>query len=688
MPINLNPRVKELLEWHGHARGGVHVPFQVGSNPFGSTIPTNIVSKLRNLAASIALGSGKEPRWIFLVGGPGNGKSETVQDFLVHLDDALGLGGGLCAHLTQKFGGGPIVPRKVEVLPGDLPGEAALFAEKVGRLVVVQDATATEDAHGNAAQELANDVVDLLTLAHSEPLPVFVVCANRGLLSRALREAFLHWGGDEDVTKFISELIRASSLGTEALEGRADCWPLAVDPRVACWPLDLESLLVGPIGQTPFDQLFGRATSEQEWESTGRCLDCSSRELCPFRQNAEWLREPHLLENLRVIIRHGEFASGQRWNFRDLFSLVAELIVGQWGDFEGNNHPCARVHENTQHASASTVHARFVIPLVEHLYTHALFRGMHVNPGGSLGRDLVDEISVGISREVINWTCSEVTGSSTPIRAKISRELERLDPAIFSPTVSLHPLRIVEDHFSQSIELGKLENWQPQLTKSELLLLELLDEAEREWDLLARNTTRAVRVVQILRRTAAVFVKRSIGVRLGHHAMEGFLKDYEASLRDPIKLREATTALQPLLGKNEFRFNVVESFGQPQAEGTGERLVTLEGGRPGIVLHPAPAATSKSPGHDLPSFEIRDTSYRMPFTFDFYLALRLQKEGCAGSSLPASVRAALDRVRHRFAGKQIRDLGKFIDGTARIVIAKRFVIAVPDELTPPSVSEL
>src|SRR5205807_7479086 len=129
------------------------------------------------------------------------------------------------------------------------------FAEKVGRLIVVQDATATEEAQGNAAKELADDVVDLLT-DHGKPAPVFLVCANRGLLSRTLREAFINWGGDENMTKLIVELIRASGLGTEALGGRPPCWPLAVDPRVACWPLDLESLLVGPTAMTTFDQTF------------------------------------------------------------------------------------------------------------------------------------------------------------------------------------------------------------------------------------------------------------------------------------------------------------------------------------------------------------------------------------------------------------------------------------------------
>jgi len=609
-----------------------------------------------------------------------------VQDFLSHLDSSLGLGGSLCNHLAQRFSGGPIVPRKVEVRASDLAGTPKTFAEKVGRLIVVQDATATEQAEGNAARELADDIVDLLT-DNAKPLPVFLVCANRGLLSRILREAFVHWGGDKNVTKLIVDLIRASSLGTEALAGRPACWPLASNPRIACWPLDLESLLVGQTAVTPFEQIFERAIAEQEWESTGRCLDCSSRELCPMRQNAEWLRDPGLREKLRVIIRHGELASGQRWNFRDMFSLIAELMVGQWNDFEGSNHPCAWVHKNAQLASVSEAGVDPVVSLVEHLYPHALFRGVHMSPGEEPCRELLTGMPQGTSLKVVRWACDDVKGASKPIRAKLAKELARLDPAVFSPPDSAHPLRLVEDHFSQSVELGKTENWQPKLTKAELLFLDILDAAEHDWDLLARDSIRALRAVQFLRRTAATFVKRSIGVRRGNHEMEEPLRDYAASLRDTPKLRQTTAVLQTLLGENGFRFNVVESFGQPQAEGEAKTLVTLVGEKPGIIPHPAPTATPESPGHDLPSFEITGTGYRMPLTFEFYVALRLRREGCAGSSLPASVRAALDRVRHRSAGKQFRDLAMFADGRAKIVIGERFVISVPDVSSPPSVSQ-
>src|SRR5262245_12160779 len=138
MSLNLNPWTKELLEWHGHDRGGVHVPFQQSQNPFGGTIPTGLVERLRKLAQSLASGNTGIPRWIFLVGGPGNGKSETVQDFLGTLDDALGLAGALKTYLANVYSAGPIVPRKVEVIASDLPGIPLSFSQHIHRLIVVQ----------------------------------------------------------------------------------------------------------------------------------------------------------------------------------------------------------------------------------------------------------------------------------------------------------------------------------------------------------------------------------------------------------------------------------------------------------------------------------------------------------------------------------------------------------------------
>src|ERR1700746_1983380 len=103
MPDNLNPHGVALLSSHGHAGGGVDVPFQAQGNPLGQIIQTPLVRRLRDLASDIAADADSRPRWVFLVGGPGNGKSETVQDFLAQLDASLEAGGALIAVLRQAF---------------------------------------------------------------------------------------------------------------------------------------------------------------------------------------------------------------------------------------------------------------------------------------------------------------------------------------------------------------------------------------------------------------------------------------------------------------------------------------------------------------------------------------------------------------------------------------------------------
>ena len=675
MPANVNPRVVELLSWHGHAKGGVHVPFQAASNPLGRTIETSLVQRLRRLANDIATSAASSPRWIFLIGGPGNGKSETVQDFLSHLDAALGLGGTLCQVLSQRFAPSGLVPRKVEILPGDLGAAGAAFAAKIGRLMVVQDATATESAHGNAANELAVDLADLITTPDTPPMPVFIACANRGLLSRAMNEAYRAFGND--VTRLFANLIQASSLGRDTLEGRKPCWPIETDTRFACWPLDVESLLVG--SSPPLDQALLSAVDANSWETAGHCQDCTSRDLCPFRQNAEWLRDDSTRRNLLAMLRRGELARGQRWNFRDAFSLIAELVVGQWSDFGNASHPCDWVHRNVAAARTTPPDATAILSLALRLYPHAMFRGGPARKAATvfLEHRSIDQESQPLTLRALQAISLDGQGESTkPIREIVARDYARLDPATFTPPDPGHPIRLIEDAFCQSVEQGRTAARQLGPAVAEDLMLEVFEKAEREWDLLGRESAVAVAAVCLLRNLAGMVAKRSTGVRLGYHALEDLLSDYEACLRDGARLRAVSTALQPLLGNPVFKFNLLEILGQPTADEV-EPLVALQGPTTGAQALAAPDTTDAAPGHDVPSIRVTEPSYRIPLTFDFYMALQLRKKGCAASSLPASVRAALDRVRHRYAGELCRKEDLFVDGRTFVVLTGEKKVSVP-----------
>ncbi len=390
MPLRQNPWATKLLSWHGHDSGGVQVPFQ-RSSPLGQPIDTELILKLRSLAQSIANGD-ETPRGIFLIGGPGNGKSETVQDFLTNLDQSLGMQGQLRDILADIFKPNPISPRRVVVESQDVVSAPGNFASRVGRLIIIQDATATDDARGNAALQLANDISDLL---NASPMPLFVACANRGVLARALREASLAWGAKNEVTELIITLIRASSIGFEASfskQQRLACWPLTSNKSIACWPLDLESLIkdTPSTKPSPIEQIIVSATREDKWKV---CGDCDSAPICPFRQNATWLQDTSNRKSLLTILRRSELYTGQRWNFRDAFSLVAETVIGQWSDFGSQSHPCDWVHDQAGQITS------FLVPLKkcnQHIHCCVDYIPMRCFPKSTLKSLRMTAIRIGL----------------------------------------------------------------------------------------------------------------------------------------------------------------------------------------------------------------------------------------------------------------------------------------------------
>lgn len=652
-------------------------------------IETSLIRRLRNVARDLASGE-PCPRWVFLVGGPGNGKSEAVQDFLMSLEDELGANGALVGLLRQRFQPNPLVPWVVDIdsqANTDLP---ASFRDRIGRLIIVQDASASTQPRDDAASRLATFLDYLLDLLTSPPpVPVFVCCVNRGLLARALRTAH-ESEAESEVVELVRSLVRATALGSDALsEDRPSCWPLSVglptlNDVVACWPLDMESLLL-PSGEatgerSPFERIFEVAVDADQWEIPGRCADCDDSSICPFHENARTLRQPEQRRALQTVLRRGELATGRRWNFRDTFSLAAELVVGEWSDFNVD-HPCVWVHEEAEAlrdaASQPSSATGAAYRLVSRLYGQALFsaapvislpgptRDTAVQRGFELTLALGDSVGTGFQALPPHHVRIVLRNTIAP----------RLDPALLSPHDDQHPLARLEDAYSQSVGLGN-ESWplDAQPGETERLFLQLVARAEQEWDAVNRESAQASDATRFLKRLASTVAKRSVGARLGFHADERYLNDYEQAIRDVEALDTLLDALQVLLGGDGFRFNALETFGQPWSE--ADWLVHLQGSRvPVEPITPAPGIGGTFPAHDLPA--IRMLGYAVPLTYDLYAALRLREEGCTESSLPASVRAAIDRIRHRHAGGLCRDGPQFVNRSAEYIVRDRGRIVLP-----------
>lgn len=671
MPRNVNPWVSELLSWHGHDRGGVRVPFHgTMGKPLGRVVETSLITKIKQLAVDLANGTPGVPRWIFLVGGPGNGKSEAVEAFVRELDSLANCRGELADIVARKFAHVQVAPRRVDIGRDELPG--TILQEELKGLIIVQDASAVDGPRQTAEEPFINDLAELV-FSETGQEPVYICCANRGLIARALsaiqeKESFI-WLNDPLVTKLLTQLLTATGLGPGALgDDRPQCWPLEHDSRFGAWPLDLDSIISADSGASPFEQMIDAATNERRWEGANRCSDCESRVLCPFYANAEMLRDEGARQRLRVLLRHGEMATGQRWNFRDAFSLCAELIVGQRDDFrsgDGVDDPCLWVHERASEISSDTqpsARLSAAWDLGVHLYSQSLFP-VWLDPIGELHAATVRRSDL---------TDAAVKVFSQPQRsqgAQIRRLLagnfsQKLDPALATPPGTDSILRQVEDEFGQSVKQGS-ETFRPRLIPLLDRLLELMSSAEADWGETVRESSRIRAILESLRVVCSILVKRFLGVRDGEYLNVEHLVEYEAIFRDPQKLREVIHPLRTVLApEGTFGGSLIRVFGQPPPDTSRDIVVTHPLGN--VFPKVASQSTSERPGHDIPWVEVGD--HRIALTFDLFSALQAHSSGAHFASFAPHTRAAIDKVKNAIAGGLARDMEGMLGGGVSIKV--------------------
>ena len=671
MPRNSNPWVSELLTWHGHDRGGVRVPFQSAmGNPLRSIIYTPLIERLHRLAADLVNGTPGTPRWIFLIGGPGNGKSEAVEAFVRELDELAGTAKELVGLVTQKFKPDPVTPRRIEVLGSELKESA--FQGNLRRLIIVQDASAVDEPDQNAEDALLEDLEDLITDPHGQEI-VYLCCANRGLVARA-RSAVQEKEGFRDLNRsnipqILTQLLTATGLGPDALAvDRPKCWPLECDSRFAAWPLDLDSIVLTGTELSPFAQMLSTAADEQNWKGDESCGDCSSNSLCPFYINAQMLRDEETLRTLLVLLRHGEMATGQRWNFRDAFSLCAELVVGQRDDFRGcgdPKSPCSWVHERVDEilfGSQEPLKLTAAWDLTLHLYSQSLFP-FWPELNEQLHQGTVQQSALTLA--VVQIFNQRKRSEGTQVRQLLAGAFsQKLDPAQATPADEDSLLRKVEDQFGQSVMQG-LETFRDRTTPSIDYVLGLVSSAEADWRDTARDTRRVNSILEALRVVSSTLVKRYLGVLEGEYRNKERLMEYETILRDSNKLGQIGQPLRSVLAPDgKFEGSLVRVFGQPSPESSKDILVTNPLGT--VYSHVASDTTFERPAHDIPWAEVGGQC--IPITFDLFEALRAHEEGAEFASFASHTRAAIDKVKNAIAAQLSRNKEGMLGGGIEVVV--------------------
>jgi len=683
--VKSTPYPQALLDWAGHRTGGVRkLFFNESGRPSQSTIRTRLIERLERWADSIAEGGGvRAPRVVLLVGGPGNGKTESVEFAIDRLDHAFHARGKLIADLTAQFlpTGGTAPPRLARAQVRNVESGDSRSIQ------IVQDASSGDYLRPelSPAQLLIEEFEFLLL---GEDKVIHLACVNRGVLDEALVIASDR--GQADVQRLISQVVHSVGTGPEPIS----CWPLTSYPEFAVWPMDIDSLLRpsanADVVMTPAAELLHSATAEEKWPAFG---ECAAGERCPFCLNRQMLSTEPGRSSFLNILRWYELSSGKRWSFRDLASLYSYLLAGAplEGTDQGKYSPCEwAAKQITQREGNGSARARSLAPyyLASRVYRHALFSAwprLNARKFKEMMRQLDLQEDEALNGLLNFLNVSRRLAIPPTLMRQLEEIAEAIDPALADPDSSVELsgsvsvfYREIDSRFSQSVEEGFTYLKQRRsLSNLELELLRLLSEADKRIARAGRARNRitdATRLQTILRDFACRLARRSLGTRCGAVKDAVPLIAFDKVIAgDDDLLHDAAVEIEGLLNKGE-RFSVVlnTTFGEPLP--AVERRVTLTTDRQRVRVPADVPAERPAPAVRFLTVGPASRRQFVPLTYELYRSVVELKRGMLEASLPKPVVALLDITRAKLGGRIVRDSEALELGSIQIGLRKENIV--------------
>ncbi|MDX1221179.1 hypothetical protein GOL85_05545 [Sinorhizobium medicae] len=658
----------QLVNWSGNRSGGVRRLFDANSGRPGERdiFETNLLNKLQAWASTVAASPGSVPRILLLVGGPGNGKTEAIESTIGWLDTALGADRRLVQELRRQFvpTDGTFAPRLVRVPAGSY-GSPPRDLD----LSIVQDATAVMGGNGKQAPQLLIEELEAVQSAPSSE--TYLCCVNRGVLDDALIEAI---DQQRDSARSLLEAVtRAVSLAPDA----PSCWPLAGFPDVAVWPMDVESLLLAPEmgGEAPAQTLLRQALDEARWPVSGSCAAGPS---CPFCESRERLSREREQASLLQILRWFEVASGKRWSFRDLFSLISYMLAGHRASpRESGQEPCewaaklVGLDEDARRGGTPSEEASSAIfHLVAAQYQHALFHRWEGDAARALLRDIKElDLDDDNTAMGLQWFLSSRRSLYLPtmIGDALDGLAEMLDPALTDPDTEVQAtrnnrfaLREIDVRFSRSVLEGLAYVRKLQvLTRIEMDLLERLaklDAGLSVGSVRRKRPASATNIQRFVRDFACRLVRRSLGARTGAVLDAAILSEFQRVIEDVAGdgLYDVAHEVKQLLNRNQdFEISLTTTFGQPLPPAIRRATLVVSS----RSVRPLDANSDGRPASPICFLMVGDGRSGQPIalTYDLFKAVKELESGMSVASLPRTVLALLDTTRARLSGPIVRD---------------------------------
>jgi hypothetical protein len=666
--IKKNNFPNELLNWAGHKRGGVKKPFdRLTGRPNGFVIKTELTSKIDEWISEFTEAS---PRIILLIGGPGNGKTDSLEYLVSELDTKYNT--KYFDEISLKMKSSSFVPRKVSIEADEILSNC--------KLTIVQDASVGEN---NLTSEVCL-INDLNTAMENND--IYIACVNRGILAESLSKSETL---NTKVYSILNQITKAISQQIEQLP----MWPLSEeDPKlksVAVWPMDVESLVQVRENEEsiPAFQIFKEAVKKEKWN----CESCTiEKESCPFYQNMITFQEKSNVLGLLNILHDYEIIANKRWSFRELFSLISYLIVGSEQSF-GNLSPCEWSINKINGLSSSSIKEfnRCIHDLNSELY-HAKLYSIWPN-FNNIARTTNLEITdiLQKSEQTKEWfNYYSYVKSKAKTKSEIAKVLDSLfynlmDPSQLSNEDLIIPdldinLRELENRFSYSVNTGfnEISN---KLNSLERKYFSRLETMERHLDSEVRylgnvSSSKIDYLLMILRSIAIRYFKRIYFTRIGISKDKIYLEAYKklnpTEDINQFEIKKAARLFEDLIqDKNDMVLLLNNSFAQPMPSPEERIIIKLK--RVRVRPNYIPKYFKDVPRAEFKTFKVEfQKELEIIITYQLFKALMMIQNGVRQASLPKEVLAMLDKIKSKISGIIVRDPDLLFDAKLIVGVSK------------------
>jgi hypothetical protein len=331
-------------------------------------VDTEALASVRQFAELVD--TSDDPHWLVLVGGPGNGKSMAVQEFVrillarqLMIRDEEGKS-------IDEMQSSP-VPAVLEVRRPD----GVLLAR------IAQDASVVHNPYVQTPSP-ASDLRELLANCVRDRCHL-IACANRGVLESAA--ALKDTESGVAVDELMQALVATGAEVAADREVRRDINGISLIVRA----MDTGSLFDG--SSPVFLQLLDLATASEHWEE---CSACPVAQRCPFFLNRTEMVKEQGRTRIARLCEDGELLDGQPLVFREAGALISLMLAGCSADYQDET-PCEWVARSVSEEAWFRLAARRLHML---MFSASAPLGVRRSEDVQVIRNLCEQAGIGAER--------------------------------------------------------------------------------------------------------------------------------------------------------------------------------------------------------------------------------------------------------------------------------------------------